>query len=50
MIEEIAIVNNKDEVVGKANRKEVHKKGLLHREAYVQSPVISYFMSHIKKG
>ena len=35
MIEEIAIVNNKDEVVGKANRKEVHKKGLLHREAYL---------------
>lgn len=35
MGEEIAIVNNNDEVIGKADRKEVHKKGLLHREAYL---------------
>jgi len=31
----IAVVNEDDEVVGKSTRKEVHEKGLLHREASV---------------
>ena len=35
MCEKIAIVNDNDEVIGKEDRKEVHRKGLLHREAYL---------------
>lgn len=33
--EVIAVVNDRDEVIGEATRKEVHEKGLLHREACV---------------
>lgn len=32
--EVVALVNDKDEIVGKATRSEVHSKGLLHRETY----------------
>lgn len=31
----IAIVDENDEVIGKATRKEAHSKGLLHRESYI---------------
>jgi len=31
----IAVVNDKNNVIGKATRVEAHKKGLLHREVYV---------------
>ncbi len=31
----IALVNEKDEVIGKATRKETHEKGALHREVFV---------------
>ena len=30
----IAVVNEKDEIIGKTTREEAHIKGLLHREAY----------------
>lgn len=33
--EVIAVVNDGDEVIGEATRKEVHEKGLLHREVYI---------------
>ena len=33
--EMLDIVNEKDEVIGKASRKEVHEKGLLHRVVHV---------------
>jgi len=33
--EVLAVVDEKDNVVGSATRKEVHEKGLLHREVYV---------------
>ena len=29
------IVNDKDEIIGQASRKDVHRKGLLHREIHV---------------
>lgn len=32
--EVIALVNDKDEVIGKTTRNEAHSKGLLHRETY----------------
>lgn len=33
--EVLAVVDEKDAVIGSASRKEVHDKGLLHREVYV---------------
>ncbi len=33
--EVISIVNENDEVIGKATRKEIHEKGLLHREVNI---------------
>jgi len=33
--EVLAVVDEKDNVVGSATRKEIHEKGLLHREVYV---------------
>jgi len=31
----LAVVDNSDRIIGKATRKEVHEKGLLHRETYI---------------
>jgi isopentenyl-diphosphate Delta-isomerase len=34
-LEIVGVVNEQDEVIGNASRKEVHDKGLLHREVYI---------------
>ena len=35
MTEYFDVINEKDEVVGKATREECHKKGLLHRAVHI---------------